>query len=278
MRTLPNRRDESEVEELLKLKAAKWQIDLLSKNPEYVFWGNYEDYMSDKNSGWRSPTELESFDDVWGLDELNELVNFYFEVTRKHHQCPHCEGEGINPETKQLSDDWYDFEGTGRRWCNNIGEVEIEALIKGGRLTDFTGDDWYSFDEKRNVWTKLDRRLPMAQREWVECEKPEFPTPEEVNKWSKSGGLGGHDAINRWICVKARAQHLGIYGSCEHCDEGYIYDEDFARVGLQLWYLHPRKGASRGVYVKNIEEKDVPRVIQYLKGVAQRNAQRFEKL
>jgi hypothetical protein len=32
------------------------------------------------------------------------------------------------------------------------------------------------------------------------------------------------------------------------------------------------------VYVKNIEEKDVPRVIEYLKEAAQRNAQRFEKL
>jgi hypothetical protein len=278
MRTPPNRRDESDVKDILKLNAAKWQIDLLDKNPEYVFWGNYEDYMSDKNAGWRSPVELESFDDVWGLDNLNELVNFYFEITRKSHECPHCEGEGLNPKTKQLSDDWYDFEGTGRRWCNSIGEVEVEALMKGGRLTDFTGNDWYSFDEKRNVWQKLDRNLPMSQREWVDCEKPEFPTPEEVNKWSKSGGLGGHDAINQWICVKARAKHLGIYGSCEHCDEGRIYDEDFARVGLQLWYLLPRKGTSRGVYVKNIEEKDLPRVIEYLKEAAQRNAQRFEKL
>ena len=36
-------------------------------------------------------------------------------------------------------------------------------------------------------------------------------------------GLGGHDAINRWICVKARAKHLGIYGHCEHCEEGVVY-------------------------------------------------------
>jgi hypothetical protein len=49
MRTPPNRRNESDVKDLLKLKAAKWQIDLLSKNPEYVFWGNYEDYMSDRD-------------------------------------------------------------------------------------------------------------------------------------------------------------------------------------------------------------------------------------
>ena len=278
MRTLPNKRDKYDLKELEKLKADKWQVELLSKNPEYVFWGNYEDYMSAKDSGWRSPIELETFDEVWSLDEYNELVNFYFEIYRKNHSCPHCDGSGLNPETKQLEEDWYDFEGTGRRWCNNIGEVEIEDLIKGGRLHDLTGDFWYSYDKIRNVWQKLDRDLPMSQREWVDCERPEMPTPDEVNKWSKSGGLGGHDAINRWICVKSRAKHLGIYGHCEHCEEGDIYDDEKASVGLQLWYLHPRKGASRGVYVKQIKETDIPSVIDYLKGAAQRNAERFSKL
>jgi hypothetical protein len=277
MRRPPNRRDESDVKDLLKLNAEKWQIDLLSKNPEYVFWGNYEDYMSDKNAGWRSPAELETFDEIWTLDDYNELVNFYFEVFRKNHSCPHCDGGGLNPETKQLEEDWYDFEGTGRRWCNNIGEVEIEALVKGGRLSDLM-DSWYLYDDDKNVWLSLDTSLPMAQREWVECEKPKFPTPDEVNQWSKSGGLGGHDAINRWICVKARAKHLGIYGHCEHCEEGYIYDDEKATVGLQLWYLHPRKGASRGVYVKQIKETDITRVIEYLKEAAKRNAERFSKL
>jgi hypothetical protein len=277
MRTLPNRRDESDVKDLLKLNAEKWQIDLLSKNPEYVFWGNYEDYMSDKNAGWRSPAELETFDEIWTLDDYNELVNFYFEVFRKNHSCPHCDGGGLNPETKQLEEDWYDFDGTGRRWCNNIGEVEIEDLVKGGRLSDLM-DGWYRYEEKKDVWFSLDRSLPMAQREWVECEKPKFPTPEKVNEWSKSGGLGGHDAINRWICIKARAKHLGVYGYCEHCDDGRIYDDEKATVSLQLWYLHPRKGTSRGVYVKQIKETDIPRVIEYLKEAAKRNAERFSKI
>jgi len=49
-------------------------------------------------------------------------------------------------------------------------------------------------------------------------------------------------------------------------------------VALQLWILHPRKGASRGVYIKNIEENEVPEVIQYLKIAAERNSNRFSKL
>lgn len=277
MRELPNRRDESDMKELEKLKAEKWQIDLLAKNPEYVWWGNYEDYMSSKDSGWREPIELDNPDELWGLDDYNEVVNFYFELKRKHHDCPHCEGDGVNKETRQLSEDWYDFDKTGRRWCHDIGEVEVEALIKGGRLTDLMGENWYRYEEEQDQWKVLDRTLPFAQREWVNCEQPTYPTPEVVNDWSRGRGLG-HDAINRWICVEARAKHLGVYGNCEHCDGGTIYDEDFATVGLQLWYLHPRKGASRGVYVKNITEKDIPKVIEYLKGAAERNANRFSKL
>ena len=57
-----------------------------------------------------------------------------------------------------------------------------------------------------------------------------------------------------------------------------IYDEPEAKIALQLWFLHPRKGCSRGVYVKNIEESDVPNVIEYLKEAAKRNAERFSKL
>lgn len=34
-------------------------------------------------SGWDKPCELESFSEMWGLGELNEVVNFYFEICRK---------------------------------------------------------------------------------------------------------------------------------------------------------------------------------------------------
>lgn len=275
MRQLPNLRDKHEVKDLQMVKAEKWQIDLLGKNPNYVWWGNYEDYMSDKNSGWGSPIELNSFSDVWTLDELNECVNFYFEVYRKNHQCPQCEGNNLNPKTLQLSEDWYDFEGSGRRWCDDINEIEVEALVKVGRLSHLM-DGQYRYDEHKEIWETLDRSLPMSQRQWVECEKPEFPTPEKVNQWNRNGM--GHDAINRWICVETRAKHLGIYGHCDNCDEGYIYDEERGKVGLQLWYLHPRKGSSKGVYIKEIKEDEVESVIDYLKLAAKRNQERFNNL
>lgn len=278
MRKSPNLRDEYDVKDLLQLNAEKWQIDLLDKNPEYVWWGNYEDYMSGKENGnWGSPVELERFSEVWEPDELNEIVNFYFSVQRENHECPKCEGNNLNPETMSLSDDWYDFERTGRRWCDDIGEVEVEALVKGGRLSDLM-DGRYRYDEKKDVWLSMDMSLPMRDRVFVECDKPKLPTPEEVNVWSRNGRMGGHDAINRWICVEARAKHLGVYGHCDECEGGYIYDEDKAKVSLQLWFIHPRKGSSRGVYIKEIKENEIPDVVEYLKVAAKRNQNRFEKL
>jgi hypothetical protein len=271
--------DEDEIEVL---KAEPWQIDLLKLNPEYPHWGNYEDYMSG-GSGWSAPLEQEEWGNQFALDELNELVNFYFEIRRESHQCPHCEGSGSNPETKKLSDDWYSFGNeqwirvdsnrrfNNKAWQYHLTDVEVKALVKAGRLSDLM-DAWYRFDKDTNIWRKL------VNKEWQPCEEPTYPTPEAVNEWNKTGF--GHDAINQWIAVRARAEHLGVYGNCEHCENGsgIIYDEPFARVGLQLWYLHPRKGCSRGVYIKNIKEEDLPSVFNYLLEARERNSDRFGKI
>lgn len=267
--------DEDEIDIL---KAEQWQIDLLKLNPEYPHWGNYEDYMSG-GSGWDAPLEQEEWGNQFGLDDLNELVNFYFELRRESHQCPHCEGTGLNPETKKLSEDWYSFGNeqwisvnqnrrfNNKAWQYHLTEVEVKALCESGRLSDLM-DGQYRYDDGQ--WLKL------VEREWQPCEEPTYPTPEKVNEWNKTGF--GHDAINHWVAVKARAEHLGVYGECKHCTEGRIYDEPFARVGLQLWYLHPRKGCSRGVYIKNIKEEELPEVFAYLLEAKERNNDRFGKI
>ena len=48
-------------------------------------------------------------------------------------KCTVCDSTGLNPETKQISDDWYDFGDTGKRWCNNITQHEVDALIEERR-------------------------------------------------------------------------------------------------------------------------------------------------
>lgn len=245
MRRYPNMKDDYDIEDLKNLNAEQWQIDCLKKNPEYVCWGNYEDYMMKDGSGWDSRMDFEGIEHgLWELDELNELVNFYFEVYRKSKQCEYCDQTGYNPETKQIRDDWYDFAGTGRKWSNNITQDEVDALWDNHRLrVDFK--------------TK--------------------PTAKQVNEWSEK--TFGHDSLNHYICVEVRAKRQGVYGLCEHCNgKGYIYTEPKAKLGLQLWILHPRKGCSRGVYIKNIKQNDLPIAIEHLKKAAERNAERFSKL
>ena len=244
MRYYPS--DEYDWEEIKELGLNKndWKINILKKNPDYLSWGNHEDYMIKKNKSWESPVELENIENLWELDDLNELVNFYFEIYRNSKECKWCEGTGLNPATKKISDDWYDFENKGTRWCDKITQDEVDTLWNEGRLSDFK----------------------------------EKPTAEQVNEWERGKGLG-HDAINRCICIEQRAKRLGVYGHCSTCQgKGYNYTEDKVHLGLQMWFIHPRKGASRGVYLKNIEKEELPKVIMYLKEAQKRNNEKFSRL
>lgn len=236
--------DWEEIEDM-GLRKNDWKLNVLKKNPEYLGWGNYEDYMcSNKESGYGSPVELEDVDSLWELDDLNELVNFYFTIHRNSKECKYCDGTGLNALTKELEKSWYDFENKGTRWCDRITQDEVDALWDDGRLKG-------GFKSK--------------------------PTAEEVNQWERKGF--GHDAINRAICVEQRAKKLGVWGYCSTCEgKGYNYTEDEAHLGLQMWFIHPRKGASRGVYLKNIEKNELEKVIKYLKEAKARNNERFSRL
>ncbi len=105
-------------------------------------------------------------------------------------------------------------------------------------------------------------------------------TLEEVNAANLKGGiLDTHDGINRSYLIKTRAKRLGVYGLCPECDgNGFIYTAPAAHVNLVLWMIHPRKGCSRGVEIKNIQEEDLASVFSYLKEGAKRNAERFSKI
>lgn len=244
MRYYPENKYDWEEIERLGLNKDDWKINALKINPDYCSWGNYEDYMNKKEKSWEDPVELENVNQLWELDELNELVNFYFEIYKKSEDCKECEGTGYNKETLQISKDWYDFDNKGTRWCDKITQDEVEALWNEGRL---------KFDFK------------------------EIPTAEEINKREKSGFM--HDAINRIICIEQRAKRLNVYGLCPKCNgQGYFYTDDKVHLGLQMWFIHPRKGASRGVYLKNIEKEELSKVIKYLNEAKERNNNRFSKL
>lgn len=147
------------------------------------------------------------------------FLNPHYQHSKK---CPFCEGSGLNPETKKISDDWYDF-GHDRndpdrvRWCDRITQDEVDALVKHGRLMDFT-----------HTWT--------SENGWKEKKPPYRPTAEEVNAWSQQGGFGGHDSINHWICTEARARRLGVYGKCKHCKgDGSLWRTPKDKVLAEAW-------------------------------------------
>jgi len=246
MRTPPE--SEYDYKDLEKLNAEQWQIALLRMNPSYVFWGPYEDYMCDKNAGWGAPSFYKTWKEFgpWTLDDLNELVNFYFEVDRENAKCLDCDGSGYSKEAKIISDSWYDFDNRGTRWCDNITQDEVDALWDHKRLR-------FDFNEK--------------------------PTARQVNTWSVKRPGMGHDAINRNICIEARCNRLGHVLYCDKCGgDGYVYTAKKAHVSLVMWFIHPRKGCSRGVEVKTILEKDIVSVFEYIKKAAARNADRFSKI
>ena len=114
----------------------------------------------------------------WPLRQVwKGYLNPYYKHFRK---CPFCDGSGYNPETKQLSDDWYAFGSYYARWCDKITQDEVDALVEKGRLYDFTHEI-------------------VRGHGWVKKDPPYHPTAREVNTWARNGR--GHDAINQWICV-----------------------------------------------------------------------------
>jgi len=302
MRNYPE--EDYDIKDVEKMNAKEWMLEALKMNPSYCCWGPYEDYMCKytdeeakehnakmiaehgydpkrKGGGWDSRFIVDSWKEFdWKLDDYNELVNFYFEVNRASKECEACEGKGLNPKTKIISDNYYkhssyDNNLVEQGWMHNITDDEVEALVKGGRLSDLL-DGWWSFDKENSTWKKM--VVDGDKREWVEQDNPPvMPTAGKVNSWSKKGI--GHDSINCWILVKARAKRLGVYGTCDCCDgDGYVYTEPSAKLGLVLWMLHPRKGCSRGVHIKHIKKDELNSAIKYLQEAKERNADRFKYL
>jgi hypothetical protein len=246
MRIFPeNEDDKKDIDEL---NAEQWMIEALKMNNCYCYWGNFEDYMSKKGDGWDSRIEHESWKSFgpWTLDEYNEVVNFYFEVNRNTKDCETCDHTGYNPETKKISDEFYSHtNNNGVHWDDKITQDEFEALKEYGRCRDFN-------------------------------------TVYEVNKANSRESrkfLGSHDAINRWILIETRDKRFGVWGKCPDCKgNGYLFTEEKGHLDLQIWVLHPRKGCSRGVYIKNIQKEELSEVVEFLKSAAKRNAERFSLL
>lgn len=148
----------------------------------------------------------------WPLNKTwGGFLNPYY---RHCAQCSACDGSGHNPATKQISDDFYDFAETGRRWCDALTQDEVDTLVAESRLRHWNGET--------RAWESVPR------------------TAAEVNAANGRGSsmLGDmhHDGINRWIVIKARAKRLGVYGDCEVCKgDGEIWASPEKKKLAEEW-------------------------------------------
>jgi hypothetical protein len=151
-------------------------------------------------------------------------------------------------------------------WSNKLVQEEVDALVEDGRLMDWT----HTWDSKGG---------------WKEKKggaKAHAPSAAEVNanEGRKDGKPGfGHDAINQSICVRARCTRFGMPTTCTVClGHGSVYTAPVGTLGINLWFLHPRKGADRGIEIREIKKGELKAVFKYLRDAAKRNEQRFEKV
>lgn len=132
---------------------------------------------------------------------LNKVWKGYLNPYYDHmSDCSYCDGSGYNPATKELYDTWYADGDESKAWHLKLTQFEVDALLEHNRLYDLT-----------HVWDG---------HEWNDTGYR--PTADEVNQWASHGI--GHDCCNQHICVKFRAERLGVYGECEYCGgEGSVW-------------------------------------------------------
>jgi hypothetical protein len=285
-------------DEAKRLNAHPWQLALLKANPAYCSWGPHEDYMIVKGDGWNTPMVKPTWADFaphFHLDDLNECVNFYFEVNRASEECKACGGNGTHIDAQWVSKSFYSHSSPFKR--QSLREQQAEAVMAqfGAGPTRLLGYGGYPSvdlltrygtafrefcDEMRLHGSWADRITEdEAQAIIAKGRAKQGDTAASINARQKGGGFESHDAINRWILIEQRCKRLGLPLHCPACDgHGHVFTEPEAHVSLVLWWLHPRKGCSRGIEIERIQQDDLPAVQAFLKAAAQRNAERFSGL
>lgn len=192
---------------------------------------------------------------------LKKVWKGYINPWAKHcHQCEPCDGSGLNPETKKLSNDWYSHlrEDGLPGWSKSLEQAEVEALVKAGRLMDFTRVP--ITPEQHEIVAK---KIADGGNSWLPFDNGYIPSAIEVNIWAQKGM--GHDSINQWICVEARAKRLGVYGYCGHCKDGYIWESKEHKVKSNRWRSkNPLKGVGYQLWETTSEGSPISPVFKTL--------------
>lgn len=118
-------------------------------------------------------------------------------------------------------------------WCYHLDRHDVAALLKAGRLQDFT---------HRPRTPEQAEQLAKDGGYWMKKSNGYRPTPNEVNEWSLSGF--SHDAINSYICIKAKLKRLGYPSRCAKCKgSGVLWPSPELRQKHARWReTKPPKG------------------------------------
>jgi hypothetical protein len=162
---------------------------------------------------------------------LHKVWEGYLNPDRADVECVDCGGSGYGPAARMIAETFYGYEHQELGWHDKITQDEVQALVDEGRLMDFT-----------HTWSPDDG--------WQRRPDGYVPTAAEVNEdQHKHPGrmLGGHDAINRHILIKARCKRLGIACDCPACGgHGVISNPDEAECARAKAWLEREPPAGPG--------------------------------
>jgi len=178
--------------------------------------------------------------------------------------CSRCDGTGYNDATRAIREDFYDFARTGRRWCDAITQDEVAALVRRGRLMDFTHRAASPERPSRLLTKRMAKKMTGADEKglrrrmergdvvregakyrvvdgWLRRSMRHVPTAEEVNATNRHGdprysAFGSHDSINAWILLETRARRMGVWGRCPRCKgHGHLFRDAAHERAYDTW-------------------------------------------
>lgn len=145
---------------------------------------------------------------------------------RQIERTPEFYGTGetaVQREARRLFDLWRG------QWCHQLAQVDVDALVAGERLWNFTRVA-RTPEQKEIVRAKA----ASGENSWLPESNGYTPTAAEVNDWSIAGF--GHDSINSWVCVTARCVREGVPSTCSRCNgEGSLWPSAAIEKQCEEW-------------------------------------------
>ena len=147
--------------------------------------------------------EMPLVKEVIGAKVKRDLSGYYVNSTWNTLE------RAIQVESVRMCEHW------NRAWSHHLAQEDVDALIEGSRLHDFT-----------HTWSKANR--------WQPIEPAPVITAKQVNDWSIDGF--GHDSVNKWVVVEAACARRDVSSTCSFC-EGHGSVEKYwgQRAGADAW-------------------------------------------